>query len=207
MAGGRRRRATEPEIRKLPYMKSQRRHELQYNILDQKLTDLLAWLKKYSTYIAWGVTLVVVAVAITFIVRNSSEKKRLAGQGDYDQALRISDDDARLAALRKIADEEGDPFITAQATEKVAEEYARRINASEGRSSNEDLLKLNDLAKEYYQRVASNFESLDSEPRAILAAQAAHRTGPAGRGPRAVGGRSRPSGGTARRPRPGGKGT
>ncbi len=48
-------------------MKSQRRHELQYNILDQKLTDLLAWLKKYSTYIAWGVTLVVVAVAITFM--------------------------------------------------------------------------------------------------------------------------------------------
>ena len=39
-------------------MKSKRRHELKQNVLDAELGQIITFLKKRGTYLAWGVLLI-----------------------------------------------------------------------------------------------------------------------------------------------------
>jgi hypothetical protein len=139
-------------------MKSERRHELQYNMLDQKLSALLAWTKKNANHISWGVLLIVAVVAIGVLWHNSSQNKLSARGNEYDQAVKNTDPDMRLNSLIKISQEEGDRLITVEATQQVGDEYSKRITAGQGKASVDDLKKLNDSAAGYYQRVIDNFK-------------------------------------------------
>ena len=139
-------------------MKSERRHELHYNELGQQLSSLLAWVKKYSNYLAWGALLAAVVVLVVVYMNRAGEKKMLERQNDFDHAVTSPDPDVRLNGLVKIADGEGDKFLTAQATQLVAEEYSSRIISGQGRASKDELKKFNDQATLYYQRLIDNFK-------------------------------------------------
>ena len=134
-------------------MKSQRRHELHYNELGQSLANLLEWAKKYSNYLAWGALLAAVVVLVAVLVNRSRNKTLMERQNDYDRAITASDPEVRLTSLAKIADEPGDEFITIQATERVADEYANRIISGQGKASPDKLKEFAYQAKQYYQRL------------------------------------------------------
>ncbi len=138
-------------------MKSQRRHELHYNELGQTLANLLEWAKKYGNYLAWGALLASVVVLVAVFVNRSRDKALQERQNDFDRAVANQDPDVRLNGLAKIADEDGDKFITARATELVADEYASRIISGQGKASTEKLQEFSDRAKQYYQRLIDNF--------------------------------------------------
>lgn len=143
-------------------MKSERRHELQYNELGQQLTGLMAWVKKNSTFIAWGALLAAVVVLVVVFLHRSNEKKFVERQNDFDHAITAVDPDVRLNGLIKIADEEGDKFITARATQLVADEYSSKIISGQGKATPEELKQFNAKAKDYYQRLVEKFKEFPS---------------------------------------------
>jgi hypothetical protein len=143
-------------------MKSQRRHELQYNELGQSLTNLIAWVKKYSNFLAWGLLLAAVVVLVVVFLNRSGEKKLAERQNDFDHAVTASDPDVRLNGLMKIADEQGDKFLTARATQLVADEYSSKIIAGQGKASPEELKQFAAKAKDYYRKLIKDFTEYPS---------------------------------------------
>jgi len=143
-------------------MKSQRRHELQYNELGQSLTNLIAWVKKYSNFLAWGALLAAVVVLVVVFLNRSNEKKLAERQNDFDHAVTASDPDVRLNGLIKIADEQGDKFLTARATQLVADEYSSKIISGQGKATPEELKQFSAKAKDYYHGVINNFQEYPS---------------------------------------------
>jgi hypothetical protein len=139
-------------------MKSERRHELQYNELSQRLRALLAWAKKNANYLSWAMLLVAVAVAISFFLVNSHRNKLAARVSEFDRAKVEVDPEVRMNNLTKVANEEGgDRMITAEATLAVANEWANRVNLGQGKASKEQIEEYNKNAATYYQRVVDNF--------------------------------------------------
>jgi tetratricopeptide (TPR) repeat protein len=139
-------------------MKSERRHELHYNELGQYLTNLLAWVKKYANYLAWGALLVAVVVLVVVYMNRSAETKFSERQNDFEHAVAAADPDVRLNGLLKIAQGEGDKFLTAQATQLVAIEYSNRIISGQGKASKDELKKFSDQATQNYQRLIDSFK-------------------------------------------------
>lgn len=109
-------------------MKSQRRHELQQNVLDSELGQIISFLKRRGTYITWGLLVVAVIVLLVVYVRNKQRKRHQETVTQYEQ-LKVGRNvkpDQRLAALKKLADKGDDPRIAALANLAQADEYARR---------------------------------------------------------------------------------
>jgi hypothetical protein len=146
-------------------MKSERRHELQHNVLDQKLSDVLDVLKKYGNYLAWGVLLVAVVVLLVVWVRQSRAKEQAALQIKFDTAMTElqKEPDARLNQLTELTNQDRDKFIAVQASLAVADEYADRIAAGTGRIADKDLKDYAVKAGEYYSRVVNAYADFPAQ--------------------------------------------
>lgn len=74
-------------------MKTQRRHELQTNILADYIGKHLQQIKPYARHITIGTLLVFVAILAGLYLSNESAKKRGAGWSDYLKAFAVADAD------------------------------------------------------------------------------------------------------------------
>jgi hypothetical protein len=139
-------------------MKSERRHELQYNELSHQITSLVAWAKRNGNYLAWGALLIAAVAAIGSVMWNSHRGKLVARENEYNMAMKNADPEVRLSSLTKISQEEGDKLITVEATLAVADEWANRVVSGQGKASAEQIAEYNKSAAACYQLVIDNFQ-------------------------------------------------
>ena len=143
-------------------MKSQRRHELQHNVLDAELSKVVAFFKTNGTYLAWGVLIVALVVVVaTFASRRSAQKARgLERQyqallrNQYSPNVRLEE---QLAGFRKLTNQTDNRRIAADACVYVGALYAALATGS---AAVDPALLAEDpteMARRYYQRVIDEF--------------------------------------------------
>jgi hypothetical protein len=143
-------------------MKSQRRHELQHNVLDTELSKAVAFFKTNGTYLAWGVLIVaLVIVVVTFASRRSAQKalglerqyKTLLGN-QYGPNLRLED---QLAGFNKLANQTDNRPIAADACVYLGAIYASLAGGGGGVDPALLAEKPAEMARRSYQRVIDEF--------------------------------------------------
>ncbi len=153
-------------------MKSQRRHELQHNVLDAELAKGVDFFKKHLTQIGW--VLIIGALIIMVVFYNKSQRQRRATQlqSQFDQliTMQLSNDEEiaqATAGLKDLAGQEKNRAIAADANVYLGSIYARI--AVSGQSSTFILAgeSPTQLARMYYTTVIDNFPD---QPQAVAKA-------------------------------------
>lgn len=154
-------------------MKSQRRHELQHNVLDAELAKGVDFFKKHLTQIGW--VLIIGALIIMVVFYNKSQRQRRATdlQSQFDQLAAImppSNDEEIVQATagwKDLAGQEKDRAIAADANVYLGSIYAR-VAVSGQRST---LILAGESPSQqsqmYYTTVVSNFPD---QPQAVAKA-------------------------------------
>ena len=68
-------------------MKSDRRHELQHNVLDTELAKGIAFYRKYKTQISWGALILLTAVLAVWFGVNRVQQGRIERQARFDSLV------------------------------------------------------------------------------------------------------------------------
>lgn len=68
-------------------MKSQRRHELQHNVLDAELARIISFFRKRGKLIAWCVFLIALVAFVYVYARSRSRRRELAFRRDFEQLV------------------------------------------------------------------------------------------------------------------------
>jgi len=139
-------------------MRAQRRHELHRNELYAELARLVEFVKKWRTYIVWGLALGVLAVLAGVYMVRSAERKRLSLADTYD---RLSFDatttpDAFLDGMKTLADS-ADRRLAAMAAFQIGDYYYWGSIAAGGMSGDPRRKELADQAAAYFRRTIRDF--------------------------------------------------
>ena len=139
-------------------MKSQRRHELQHNILDAELGKGIDFLRRRRTPIVWGIVLAVLAVLVVTYTVRSAQNKRQVLQATYDRLIASSVVTGQefLDGMKSIA-ESSDQTLAALATVQVGKYYAAQFSAAGGMAADPRQKDLSDQAAAYYHRAIQGF--------------------------------------------------
>ncbi len=153
-------------------MKSQRRHELQHNVLDAELAKSVNFFKKHLAQIGWVLVIGALIVMVAFYNKSQRQKRATDLQIQFDQLITMqptSDEDIVLAVAgwKSLADQEKDRPIAADANIYLGSIYARI--AVTGKSTALILAgeSPSQLAEQYYTMVISNYPD---QPQAVAKA-------------------------------------
>jgi len=114
-------------------MKSQRRHELQKNVLNVELAKIMEFLKAKGNYLSWGLLIVAVIVLAGVLWHRHSSSQGAEYQLEYDrlvmgQGLEAElKPDERLDRLQRLAANDSDPVRAAMENYNVGNEYAQKM--------------------------------------------------------------------------------
>lgn len=139
-------------------MKSQRRHELQHNVLDAELARGVDFLRRRRTPLVWGVILVAAALLIvTYAVRSAQAKERSL-QATYDRLVTSYTVTGQefLDGMKSLADC-SDKRIAAMATVQVGNYYAAQFSVVGGVIADPRQRDLADQAAAYFRRALADF--------------------------------------------------
>jgi len=64
-------------------MKTERRHDLQHNVLDNELTKVADFFRKYGNQLFWGVIIGVAIVLVVVFARNTFRRRQMEAYGRY----------------------------------------------------------------------------------------------------------------------------
>ena len=98
-------------------MKSQRRHELQTNVLGTELGKVLTFIKQKGNIIFWVLMIAILAVLVVVYVNRQSKQKVSSYQSQYDQLYdnpTVKPDD-RLRGMKSLSDQEDNKVVSALA--------------------------------------------------------------------------------------------
>jgi hypothetical protein len=139
-------------------MKSQRRHELQQNVLNAELARSVEFFKKWKTVIMWTVVLaLMVVLAVLYTVRHY-QSKRLEAQAQYDRLIRNPQGGAEEFVHEMSTLAAGDDrTLAALANLQLGEHYLRRFLLASAASGGEQNA-LAEQATAYYRRVIADFK-------------------------------------------------
>jgi len=152
-------------------MKSKRRHELQQNVLDAELGQIISFLKKRGTYLAWGVLIIAMIVLVYAYVQRRKRSNLQEVRAEYDRVRtnqKITPE-ARLNQMKAFVDEgpdgsdpkaAGDQRTTARAMLDVANEYASRFANSGSNVTPQQRRTFGGLADRYYRRAINEFKTV-----------------------------------------------
>ncbi len=95
-------------------MKSKRRHELKQNVLDAELGQIVGFLKKRGTYLAWGLLIIAMIVLVyTYVQRRKrSNLQELRAEYDRVRTNQKITPEARLTKMKEFIEptkDGGDP--------------------------------------------------------------------------------------------------
>ncbi len=139
-------------------MKSERRHELQQNMLGQWLADTWEWLKKKSNYLVWGLFVVAVIVAVAAFWHRHNVKQDVEFQSQWQaaQATGASDNlDETAKTLDAMIKDDSNRDRAGTAALWLANSYAVR-SLVEKSPADRDAAR--DNAKKYYNLVIGTFD-------------------------------------------------
>ncbi len=152
-------------------MKSERRHELTHNALQQQLVNLLAFLKKNANYFAWGLlaaALIVIAI-VWFVRRGEDERNRLQAAWDSVMESRSSPQadakqlDSRISILADLAGQSKNKYVQRQATLALGDAYAEKLVTGEKPLDAAQETECTSKAAEYYSKVISQYGEYPDE--------------------------------------------
>ncbi|MCE5276982.1 MAG: hypothetical protein ABFD92_19880 [Planctomycetaceae bacterium] len=140
-------------------MKAKRRHELQHNVLGTELSKLGAFLKKYGTYVAWAVLIVAL---IALIINYSMGRKRTAQRDVLAQYQAATQNpeltfEQRVEKLQGLAQQETNPFVAAQATVTLGDDFAGRLITLPPTTPPDERRKIHTQAESYYRQALDSF--------------------------------------------------
>lgn len=152
-------------------MKSKRRHELKQNVLDAELGQIVGFLKKRGTYLAWGLLIIAMIVLVyTYVQRRKrSNLQELRAEYDRVRTNQKITPEARLTKMKEFIDPApdgtaalatGDQRTTALAMLDVANEYAARFASSGSNVTPQQRRSYGTLADRYYRRAINEFKSV-----------------------------------------------
>jgi hypothetical protein len=134
-------------------MKSQRRHELQQNVLDTELARGVEFVRTHRTALGWGLVIAVVAVfAIFYVVRHFGQKA-LEVQAQYERLTMDPEmTEQEQAEGFKAVSQDSNKHYAALALVRLGDLYARQLVGAAGMlAAQRD--ELADIAAGYYRRV------------------------------------------------------
>ena len=152
-------------------MKSKRRHELKQNVLDAELGQIVGFLKKRGTYLAWGLLIIAMIVLVyTYVQRRKrSNLQELRAEYDRVRTNQKITPEARLTKMKEFIDPApdgtaalatGDQRTTALAMLDVANEYAARFASSGSNVTPQQRRSYGTLADRYYRKAINDFKNM-----------------------------------------------
>jgi tetratricopeptide (TPR) repeat protein len=142
-------------------MKSERRHELQHNTLDEELAQLTNFLKAQGTKLAAVALIALVTVLVIVYVSRSGQARREAVLAEYsaltwaDQNIPFED---RVARLEALAGNNVSDRVAADALFLLGRDQAFQALMSADPNEQQDSY---DQAIEYYRRVIEQYPQQD----------------------------------------------
>ena len=152
-------------------MKSKRRHELKQNVLDAELGQIITFLKKRGTYLAWGVLIIAMIVLVYAYVQRRKRSNLQEVRAEYDRVRtnqKITPE-GRLNKMREFIEEgkdgsdplaAGDQRTTARAMLDVANEYATRFANSGSNVTPQQRRSYAGLADRFYRMAINEFKTV-----------------------------------------------
>jgi hypothetical protein len=139
-------------------MKSQRRHELQQNILNAELAKSVKFLKEKKTTVVWAVTLVVAAVLAGFLIINNIRSRHLRDQALYDRLTvsPLTSDEEFIDGMNRLA-AGGDKRLAALANVQLGNYFSKHLLFAGGAGDQAEQKELADQAASYYQKAIQDF--------------------------------------------------
>ncbi len=139
-------------------MKAQRRHELHRNELYAELAKVAGFVKRWRTYVVWGLTLAVLVVLVAVYVMRSAESKRQSLQITYDRLTMDPDITPQgfLTGMKTLSTCD-DKRIAAMATVQIGNHYYWRFMAAGGVPVSPAARDMADQAAVYYRRAIRDF--------------------------------------------------
>ncbi len=140
-------------------MKSQRRHELQENVLSAEITQVVNFLRKRGGAIAWGVLIAALIFFVIVYARSRSQQKTARLQADFERATVDPNlpSDQRVRLLEELSEQDDDERLAALATLELGIDCAARMNAAGPATDPVEWKGLADRAAVYYRKVISEF--------------------------------------------------
>jgi hypothetical protein len=142
-------------------MKSERRHELQRNVLEVEIRKVGEFLRHRGNLLAWiGLGAAAIILGIVWYVRTTrSDTEQL--QAQFDRSVlpsgRGQSEEQRQAALEKIASDKSHPLWAANADIALGDALALRLATQWGNLSEGDRAGIRAGAQAYYKRAISDF--------------------------------------------------
>ncbi len=140
-------------------MKARRRHELQENVLSGELGKVVAFFRKYSTYIVWGVAIAAFVLLVTTYSMSKSRERHRSIHARYnrattDQTIKL---DERLKDLEALSEQDTDSGIAALACVAVGDHSAARLATAAVLTTAADRKRYRDQAETYYRKAIGGF--------------------------------------------------
>ena len=138
-------------------MKSQRRHELQQNVLDAELAKGVDFIRRRRTFIVWGVVLAALAVlGATYAIRSTHNRERSV-QATYDRLISSPTVTPQqfLDGMKSLA--EGSGRLAGLATIQVGKFYAAQFSAVGGDPTDPRQQDVSNQAAAYFRKALERF--------------------------------------------------
>lgn len=140
-------------------MKSERRHELQQNALDQKLSSIVEFLKQRANIIGWAVLILALIVFVVVFAVNKHAAKQTEYQRAYDELAQDVNrsPEERIAGLKDLANQDSNKLVAALANLTLGNEYVSRAIANTDPAADAARKENLDDAARSYKRVIADF--------------------------------------------------
>ena len=137
-------------------MKSQRRHELQENILGQELGKFVAFIRAHANALSWGLLALAVVVLVGALWYKHSKSQEAQLRADFDAVVRMQSDLApteRIARMKDLLARDTDKMRLAIVAYEIGREYATKMLMA----PQEEKKALADQAADYYRMVIEKY--------------------------------------------------
>jgi hypothetical protein len=143
-------------------MKSERRHELQQNELDQELHQLLRWFRRNASRVIWGAILVIGIVVAVILWISNARQAEAALQTQFSQTAVFPEPELthaeKIQKFQELAQTD-DPRIAATAVLKMGNLYLMQTATS---TSPMDAVKAGENAVHQFNRVIKEYSRFPS---------------------------------------------
>ena len=138
-------------------MKRERRHELHENMVSQFLQQCLAFIRKNSNALSWGLLVVAVLALATALWYRSSKESDEKQRAEFDAVVFNASTDMKpdelLTRRKAILQNDKDKYRLSMTTYAIGLEYARQALVASGAEKKD----LEDQANDYYSQVVNKY--------------------------------------------------
>jgi len=138
-------------------MKSQRRHELQHNVLDAEIAKGVQYARSHRTILSWGVVIAAVALLVVWLAVGHVRKKGLEAQRQYERLTMDAEiTEAEQMDGLKTLSQGRDKRYAALALVRLGDVYAMQLLGAMGMPAAQQG-ELAEMAAGFYRQVIDRY--------------------------------------------------